>query len=118
MIVVVVPPSFFVPCPYLDDCSTIWSTVLLLGQLTTPPKEHLSNHFKMKATTLATLAVSALLSGVSAKEIAPSELVSEIYDSGVIHKDIMARKKVRSSRQLSLSLSDNPSSPLPQSSQF
>ncbi|GJC97586.1 hypothetical protein ColKHC_06412 [Colletotrichum higginsianum] len=54
----------------------------------------------MKATTLATLAVSALLSGVSAKEIAPSELVSEIYDSGVIHKDIMARKKASWDRQI------------------
>lgn len=48
----------------------------------------------MKATTLATFALSALLHGASAKEIAPSELVSEIYDSGVIHKDLMARKKV------------------------
>ncbi|KAK1991998.1 hypothetical protein LX36DRAFT_733819 [Colletotrichum falcatum] len=54
----------------------------------------------MKAMTLATLAVSALLSGASAKEMAPSELVSEIYDSGVIHKDIMARKKASWDRQI------------------
>ncbi|KAF6815466.1 hypothetical protein CMUS01_12441 [Colletotrichum musicola] len=54
----------------------------------------------MKATTLATFALSALLHGASAKEIAPSELVSEIYDSGVIHKDLMARKKASWDRQI------------------
>lgn len=48
----------------------------------------------MKATTLATFALSALLQGASAKEIPPSELVSEIYDSGSVHMDLMARKKV------------------------
>ncbi|KAI8205165.1 hypothetical protein K4K52_004457 [Colletotrichum sp. SAR 10_76] len=53
----------------------------------------------MKATTLATFALSALLQGASAKEIPPSELVSEIYDSGSVHMDLMARKKESWDRQ-------------------
>lgn len=54
----------------------------------------------MKATTLATFALSALLQGASAKEIPPSELVSEIYDSGSVHMDLMARKKVSDSQHV------------------
>jgi hypothetical protein len=49
----------------------------------------------MKGTFFAFLA-AAVCSIASAKEIQPNALLSEIYDSGEIHNELMSRKKVRS----------------------
>jgi hypothetical protein len=48
----------------------------------------------MKGTFFAFLA-AAVCSIASAKEIQPNALLSEIYDSGEIHNELMSRKKVR-----------------------
>lgn len=42
------------------------------------------------------LTATALLAfGVSAREIQPSVLTSQLYDTGVVHEELMAKKMVR-----------------------
>ncbi|KAG7103295.1 hypothetical protein HYQ44_017383 [Verticillium longisporum] len=53
----------------------------------------------MKATFLKALALTAVGS-TAAKELQPNALISEIYDSGAIHKDLMARKHASWDRQI------------------
>jgi len=50
----------------------------------------------MKGLQLATVTLTGLLSVVYGKEIKPDDGVSALYDTGVIHEQLMAKKTVSS----------------------
>ena len=53
----------------------------------------------MRAAYLVTLSATLLLRhGVNAKEVQPNALKSQIYDSGSVHEELMAKKMVRPPR--------------------
>ncbi|KXX75557.1 hypothetical protein MMYC01_207217 [Madurella mycetomatis] len=55
----------------------------------------------MRTAYLATLAATALLAhGVAGKEVQPNALTSQIYDSGSVHEELMAKKMTTWERQI------------------
>lgn len=54
----------------------------------------------MKASFVTALAAAAAISGAAAREIEASALLSEIYDSGQVHNELMSRKRASWDRQI------------------